>query len=104
VAASTSVCHNAFSCSQMKIRKLNKTASHKWAMLRYSQASTVVHPGPSLTAVVDRNMVTSLIHHERIKTTVPKAKELRRVAEKMVMLAKRGPGAFRPMHFTRTRA
>ena len=37
-----------------------------------------------------RNMVTSLIHHERIETTVPKAKELRRVAENMVQLAKRG--------------
>ena len=37
-----------------------------------------------------RNMVTSLIKHERIKTTVPKAKELRRVADWMVTLGKRG--------------
>ena len=37
-----------------------------------------------------RNMVTSLIHHGRIETTVAKAKELRRVAENMVTLAKRG--------------
>ena len=37
-----------------------------------------------------RNMVTSLIHHGRIETTVPKAKELRRVADNMVTLAKRG--------------
>ena len=37
-----------------------------------------------------RNMVTSLIHHERIITTTPKAKELRRVAEKMITHAKIG--------------
>jgi len=37
-----------------------------------------------------RNMVTSLLEHERIVTTTPKAKEIRRVAEKMITLAKRG--------------
>jgi len=37
-----------------------------------------------------RNMVTSLFEHERIVTTVPKAKEVRKIAEKMVTLAKRG--------------
>ena len=37
-----------------------------------------------------RNMVTSLIHHERIMVTTPRAKELRRVAEKMVTYAKHG--------------
>jgi large subunit ribosomal protein L17 len=37
-----------------------------------------------------RNMVTSLLEHERIVTTVPKAKEVRRVADKMITLAKRG--------------
>ncbi len=37
-----------------------------------------------------RNMVTSLIHHERIKTTVPKAKEVKRLAEKLVTLGKHG--------------
>ncbi len=37
-----------------------------------------------------RNMVTSLIEHERITTTLPKAKELRRLADKMITLAKRG--------------
>ena len=37
-----------------------------------------------------RNMVTSLIHHERITTTVPKAKELRRVADQMITLGKKG--------------
>ena len=55
---------------QIKFRKLNRTSEHRWAMLR--------------------NMVTSLIKHERIKTTVPKAKELRRVADWMVTLGKRG--------------
>jgi large subunit ribosomal protein L17 len=37
-----------------------------------------------------RNMVTSLLEHERIVTTTPKAKEVRRVAEKMITLGKRG--------------
>ncbi len=37
-----------------------------------------------------RNMVTSLFEHERIVTTTPKAKEVRRVADKMITLAKRG--------------
>ena len=51
-------------------RKLGRTAAHREAMLR--------------------NMVTSLFEHERIVTTVPKAKEARRVADKMITLAKRG--------------
>ena len=51
-------------------RKLNRTAAHRKAMLR--------------------NIVTSLLEHERIVTTVPKAKEARRVAEKMITLGKRG--------------
>lgn len=51
-------------------RKLGRTSSHRKAMLR--------------------NMVTSLFEHERIVTTVPKAKEARRVADKMITLAKRG--------------
>ncbi len=51
-------------------RKLNRTAAHRKAMLR--------------------NMVTSLLEHERIVTTIPKAKETRRVAEKMITLGKRG--------------
>jgi large subunit ribosomal protein L17 len=56
-------------------RKLGKTTKHRKAMLR--------------------NMVTSLIHHERITTTVPKAKELRRKAEQMVTLGKKGDLAAR---------
>ena len=51
-------------------RKLGRTTSHRKAMLR--------------------NMVTSLLEHERIVTTVPKAKETRRVVDKMITLAKRG--------------
>lgn len=51
-------------------RKLNRTPSHRQAMLR--------------------TMVTSLFEHERIATTLPKAKELRPVAERLITLAKRG--------------
>jgi large subunit ribosomal protein L17 len=51
-------------------RKLGKTTSHRKALLR--------------------NMVTSLLEHERIKTTDAKAKELRRVADRMITLGKRG--------------
>ena len=51
-------------------RKLGRTSSHRDAMLR--------------------NMVTSLLDQERIVTTVPKAKEARRVAEQMITLGKRG--------------
>ncbi len=51
-------------------RKLNRSASHRSAMMR--------------------NIVTSLLEHERIVTTVPKAKEARRIAEKMITLGKRG--------------
>ena len=51
-------------------KRLGRTTSHRVAMTR--------------------NMVTSLLDHERIVTTVVKAKEIRRVAEKMITLAKRG--------------
>ncbi len=51
-------------------RKLGRTSSHRKAMFR--------------------NMVTSLIEHERIVTTTEKAKELRPIAEKMITLGKRG--------------
>ena len=51
-------------------RKLNRTTSHRFAMFR--------------------NMVTSLLRHERIFTTVPKAKELRRWGDWMITLGKRG--------------
>ncbi|CAB9528633.1 protein L17 [Seminavis robusta] len=54
---------------RIRFRKLGRTPAHKWAMLR--------------------NMVTSLIEHERIVTTLPKAKEVQTVAEKMITLVKR---------------
>jgi large subunit ribosomal protein L17 len=54
----------------MSGRKLNRTSSHRKAMFS--------------------NMVTSLLDHEQITTTLPKAKELRRIADKMITLGKRG--------------
>ncbi len=51
-------------------RKLNRDTSHRLAMLN--------------------NMVTSLLEHEAIRTTLPKAKEARRLAERMITLGKRG--------------
>ncbi len=52
-------------------RKLNRTASHREAMFA--------------------NMAAALIKHEQIKTTLPKAKELRPIVEKLVTLSRRGP-------------
>ena len=54
----------------MSGRKLNRTSSHRKAMFS--------------------NMVVSLLDHEQITTTLPKAKELRRIADKMITLGKRG--------------
>ena len=65
------------------LRKLNRTSSHRLAMLR--------------------NMMNSLIQHEVIKTTVPKAKELRRVVEPMITLAKEPTVANRRLAFNRLR-
>ncbi|TXT40479.1 MAG: hypothetical protein FD135_1259 [Comamonadaceae bacterium] len=65
------------------LRKLNRTSSHRLAMLR--------------------NMMNSLIQHEVIKTTVPKAKELRRVIEPMITLAKEATVANRRLAFDRLR-
>ncbi len=65
------------------LRKLNRTSSHRLAMLR--------------------NMMNSLIAHEAIKTTVPKAKELRRVVEPMITLAKNPTVANRRLAFDRLR-
>jgi len=50
-----------------------------------------------------RNMATSLIEHEVIKTTLPKAKELRRIAEPLITLAKEDSVANRRLAFSRTR-
>jgi large subunit ribosomal protein L17 len=65
------------------LRKLNRTSSHRLAMLR--------------------NMANSLIEHEAIKTTVPKAKELRRVVEPLITLAKVPTVANRRLAFDRLR-
>ena len=65
------------------LRKLNRTTSHRLAMLR--------------------NMMNSIIEHEAIKTTVPKAKELRRVIEPMITLAKEATVANRRLAFDRLR-
>ena len=64
-------------------RKLNRNSSHRKAMFR--------------------NMANSLIEHEIIKTTVPKAKELRRVAEALITLAKSDSVANRRLAFDRLR-
>ena len=64
-------------------RKLNRNSSHRRAMFR--------------------NMATSLFAEELIKTTVPKAKELRRVAEPLITLAKNDSVANRRLAFARLR-
>jgi large subunit ribosomal protein L17 len=65
------------------LRKLNRTSEHRQAMLR--------------------NMCNSLLLHEAIKTTVPKAKELRRVVEPLITLAKVATLANRRLAFNRLR-
>jgi len=65
------------------LRKLNRTSSHRLAMLR--------------------NMTNSLFTHEAIRTTLPKAKELRRVAEPLITLAKVATVANRRLAFDRLR-
>ena len=64
-------------------RQLSRNSSHRHALLR--------------------NMVTSLLRHEAIRTTVPKAKELRRVVEPLITLAKVDSLAKRRMAFSRLR-
>jgi len=65
------------------LRKLNRTTSHRLAMLR--------------------NMAVSLLRHEEITTTLPKAKELRRVVEPMITLSKAPSLANRRLAFDRLR-
>ena len=65
------------------LRKLNRTSEHRQAMLR--------------------NMCNSLLQHEAIKTTLPKAKELRRVVEPLITLGKEPTLANRRLAFDRTR-
>jgi large subunit ribosomal protein L17 len=68
---------------RLGLRKLNRTSSHRLAMLR--------------------NMTVSLLRHETIKTTLPKAKELRRVAEPIITLGKKPSLANRRLAFDRLR-
>ncbi|CAG7603467.1 50S ribosomal protein L17 [Candidatus Vallotia tarda] len=65
------------------LRKLNRTSSHRLAMLR--------------------NMSNSLIEHESIKTALPKAKELRKVIEPLITLSKKSSIANRRLVFSRLR-
>jgi large subunit ribosomal protein L17 len=65
-------------------RQLNRNSSHRKAMFK--------------------NMACSLFEHELIKTTLPKAKELRRVAEPLITLAKEDSVANRRLAFARTRS
>jgi len=65
------------------LRKLNRTSSHRLAMLR--------------------NMANSLLRHEVIRTTLPKAKELRRVVEPIITLGKDATLANRRLAFSRLR-
>lgn len=68
---------------RLGLRKLNRTSSHRLAMLR--------------------NMTNSLLRHETITTTLPKAKELRRVAEPIITLGKNPSLANRRLAFNRLR-
>ena len=69
---------------RMSGRQLSRNSSHRKAMFR--------------------NMVTSLVEHELIKTTLPKAKELRRFAEPLITLAKQDSVANRRLAFDRLRS
>ena len=68
---------------RLGLRKLNRTSAHRLAMLR--------------------NMTNSLLRHESIKTTLPKAKELRRVAEPIITLGKKPSLSNRRLAFNRLR-
>ena len=68
---------------RLGLRKLNRTSSHRLAMLR--------------------NMTGFLLRHETIRTTLPKAKELRRVAEPIITLGKKPSLANRRLAFDRLR-
>ena len=68
---------------RLGLRKLNRTSAHRLAMLR--------------------NMAVSVLRHETIKTTLPKAKELRRVVEPLITLAKKPTLANHRLAFARLR-
>ncbi|EFJ36992.1 hypothetical protein SELMODRAFT_76301 [Selaginella moellendorffii] len=72
-------------------RKLGRTAEHRWAMLRYVPCFLSSHRVTRLwIRSLHRTMVSQLIEHERIETTLAKAKEVRRLADKMITLGKAG--------------
>jgi len=66
----------------LKGRKLSRTTAHREALFS--------------------NMVTSLFEHEKIKTTVPKSKELRRTAEKLITMAKKRQSPFPSLGFKKS--
>jgi large subunit ribosomal protein L17 len=68
---------------QLSGRQLSRNAPHRWAMLR--------------------NMAVSMLKHETIRTTVPKAKELRRIVEPLITLGKSDSAANRRVAFSRLR-
>ena len=68
---------------RLGLRKLNRTSSHRLAMFR--------------------NMAASLLRHETVRTTVPKAKELRRVVEPLITLGKEPTLANKRLAFSRLR-
>src|SRR5262245_33649772 len=68
---------------QLSGRQLSRNAPHRWAMLR--------------------NMAASLLKHETIRTTVPKAKELRRIVEPLITLGKADSAANRRLAYARLR-
>lgn len=79
---------------RIAFRKLRRPSAHRWAMLRWvlsafaSNASYIKDTQKHYFSTICSTMVSQLVMHERIETTVPKAKELRRIADQMVTLGK----------------
>ena len=71
--------------------------------MRHRNSGRQLSRNSSHRAAMFRNMATSLLRHETIKTTLPKAKELRRVAEPLITLAKSDSVANRRLAFDRLR-
>lgn len=71
--------------------------------MRHRQSGRKLNRNSSSRKAMFRNMAASLMHHEMIKTTLPKAKELRRVAEPLITLAKQDTVANRRLAFDRIR-
>ena len=71
--------------------------------MRHRQSGRQLNRNSSSRKAMFRNMASSLFRHELIKTTLPKAKELRRVAEPLITMAKKDSVANRRLAFARTR-